>query len=208
MTPLTEIVASIADQFEHVILTHSDNLQEIPTEDYGWSNKRWFSKQFRLAHMERFTQPKFSVLHMVIWPHVTDPSAIFGFDVIASDKLVTGLFWDLSPTIGDHVQFCKETWQDPRERPSWGHIFSDHWVACKPTRSELIQIGHLAHQTLKHHLRMLGTKSTHKVSEVITAQNRYSLQQRQNEHTTRVILKLLGPERGEQFINQILFPTI
>jgi phycocyanobilin:ferredoxin oxidoreductase len=208
MTHLTDIVRDIADSFEQVIHTHSTNLQLMPTEDYGWSNKRWFSSQFRLAHMERFEQPKFSVLHMVIWPHVTDPSEIFGFDVIASDKLVTGLFWDLSPTILPSKRFCEETFSEPRELPSWGTIFSEHWVACRPNKAELLRIGELATTCLVTHIQQLGTRSTHEVGRVIQAHNNYSLQQRQNEHTTRVILKLLGPERGSQFINQILFPTV
>lgn len=208
MIKLTEMVSQIADEFEQVIETHSENLQLIPTEDYGWSNKRWFSKQFRLAHIERFEQPKFSVLHMVIWPHITDPSAIFGFDVIASDKLVTGLFWDLSPTICATEKFCDMVWSEPRTRPEWGHIFSNHWVACKPTPDELQSIHVLAVNCLKQHLTQLGTTQTHRILDVIQAQNNYSLNQRQNEHTTRVIQKLLGPEKADEFINQILFPVI
>lgn len=208
MGSLIDQVHLIADQFTHVIESHSKNLQLIPTEDYGWSNTRWFSEQFRLAHMERFDQPKFSVLHMVIWPHVMDPSAIFGFDVIASDKLVTGLFWDLSPTILPTKPFCSHTWSEPRQRPDWGHIFSEHWVACRPTPTELVQIGDLAVQCLKNHMADLGKTSTHRVNDVVRAQNTYSLCQRQNEHTTKVIHKLLGPVRAEEFINQILFPTL
>ena len=99
MTNFVDLVNHTADQFEKIICEYSQNLQEIATPDFGWSNKRWFSQQFRLAHVERFQQPRFSVLHTVIFPHVTDPSAIFGFDIIASDTKATGLFFDLSPTL-------------------------------------------------------------------------------------------------------------
>lgn len=208
MQPLTELVNQIADHFEHIIQDHAHNLQVIPTEDYGWHNTRWFSAQFRLAHMERFVQPKFSVLHMVIWPHVTDPAPIFGFDVIASDKLVTGLFWDLSPTVQPSVPFYSGVCEAPRERPTWGDIFSENWVACKPTRSELEHIGESAGEVLQDYLNSLSKSHTPRVHDVIQAQNRYSLMQRQNEHTTKVILKLLGEDRGTEFINHILFPTI
>jgi hypothetical protein len=208
MLPLTEVVNQIADTFEHTILAHAHNLQVIPTEDYGWENMRWFSKQFRLAHMERFRQPKFSVLHMVIWPHVTDPAPIFGFDVIASDKLVTGLFWDLSPTVMPSEPFCDLQLSNQRERPEWGDIFSPHWVACKPDAQELVQIGQAATQVLADYLKKLGAHSTPRLHDVIKAQNHYSLQQRKNEHTTKVILRLLGDSRGEEFIHQVLFPVI
>lgn len=208
MTNFVELVQHTANQFERIIQDTCDNLQEIPTEDYGWRNTRWFSRQFRLAHMERFDQPKFSVLHMVIFPHVTDPSPIFGFDVIATDHKITGIFFDRSPTVECWGEISPQVWQSPRERPDWGHIFSPHWIACRPTESEAVMICELAVQVLTDYLHRLNQTHSHKMSQIIQAQNSYSINQRQNEHTTRVIKKILGVERGEQFINEILFPVI
>lgn len=208
MINFVELVQHTANEFEKIIQDHSGLLQLIPTEDYGWQNTRWFSKQFRLAHMERFDQPKFSVLHMVIFPHVTDPAPIFGFDVIATDTKITGIFFDRSPTVECWGPLSDQTWESVRERPEWGHIFSEHWIACKPTESEAVQICELAIQLLKDYLCRLNQSSSNKIGQIIQAQNKYSLSQRQNEHTTRVIRKILGAERGEQFINEILFPII
>lgn len=208
MTNFVDLVNHTADQFEKIICEQAQNLQEIETPDFGWSNKRWFSQQFRLAHVERFQQPKFSVLHTVIFPHVTDPSAIFGFDIIASDTKATGLFFDLSPTLLPSEPLTDLVFSEPRDRPEWGSIFGEHWIACRPTFEEFVVISDLACRTLEKYLVGLSHQSTHRVHEVIQAQNRYSLQQRQNEHTTRVIKKLLGPDQGEYFINHILFPTV
>jgi hypothetical protein len=208
MSNFIELIDRTADRFEQLIVTHCDLLEEIPTEDFGWHNTRWFSRQFRLAHMERFVQPKFSVLHTVIWPHVTDPSAIFGFDIIASDTRATGVFFDFSPTVQPSEVISDQQWLEPRDRPSWGTIFSDHWIACRPTIAEAEQITDLACAKLQTYLTTLGTTVSNRVYDIIQAQNRYSMNQRQNEHTTRVIRRILGEPRGSHFIENILFPTI
>ena len=207
MTNFIELINTTANTFEQLICT-SANLQEIATEDFGWSNRRWSSSRFRLAHVERFEQPKFSVLHTVIFPHIMDPSPIFGFDIIASDVKATGLFFDLSPTIQPGAPFSPRDYSEPRQRPEWGDIFSEHWVACRPSFDEAVEISSNACKTLATYLDGLMTQTTHKVGEVVRAQNHYSLQQRQNEHTTRVIRKILGPDRGNYFIENILFPVI
>lgn len=207
MTNFVHLIQQTADRFETLI--SSCKLAElIPTEDFGWSNKRWSSQQFRLAHVERFEQPKFSVLHTVIFPHIIDPSPIFGFDIIASDTKATGVFFDLSPTISSSRPFCRTNFSETRARPEWGDIFSEHWVACRPTFEEAVEICHTACDVLERYLGQLDQTSTSRVGDVVRAQNRYSQQQRQNEHTTRVIKKILGPERGTHFVEHILFPTI
>jgi len=208
MTNFINLITQTADKFEQLIQTHCTNLTTIPTEDFGLINHRWYSKQFRLAHVERFEQPKFSVLHTVIFPHLTDPSPIFGFDIIASDTKATGLFFDFSPTVEDYGVISSNVWSEPRERPEWGTIFSEHWIACRPSFEEADTISNLACELLRKYLSELGTKTTEHVPQVIEKQNQYSLNQRQNTHTTRVLMKILGPERGQYFVENILFPTI
>lgn len=208
MTNFISLINQTADRFDEIIHAHSTNLQEITTADFGWDNMRWFSAQFRLAHVERFRQPKFSVLHTVIFPHVTDPSPIFGFDIIASDTKVTGVFFDRSPTITCWGPISDQSFGSERTRPEWGDIFSEHWIACKPDYAECEQICNLACETLANYLQRLNQNSSVRVHDIIQAQNRYSLQQRKNTHTTNVIRKLLGDEQGAYFIEEILFPII
>ena len=207
MTNFVELIKHTADIFEKKI-SASPNSQVIETEDFGWTNTRWSSSRFRLAHVERFEQPKFSVLHTVIFPYITDPSPIFGFDIIASDSKATGLFFDLSPTVTPVEPFSRRDYSEPRDRPEWGDIFSEHWVACRPTFVEAVEICDHACTVLGQYLDQLTSQTTHLIGLVRQAQNHYSLQQRQNEHTTRVIKKILGPERGTYFVENILFPTI
>lgn len=202
------LTESTAEEFERTIQEVSTDLEAIPTEDFGWTNHRWSSRQFRLAHVERFQQPRFSVLHTVIFPYINDPSPIFGFDIIASDTKATGVFFDFSPTVEDWGPIMTRPFQEPRDRPEWGTIFSDHWVACRPNWDEAVDICQTACVKLKSYIEQLNTRSTNKLHDVVRAQNNYSLQQRKNEHTTRVILKILGDQRGQHFVNNILFPTI
>lgn len=203
-----ELINQTADRFEQIIQTHSHNLQLIPTEDFGWENMRWFSSQYRLAHVERFRQPRFSVLHTVIFPHIMDPSPIFGFDIIASDTKVTGVFFDRSPTIACWGPLTDQSFGTQRHRPEWGDIFSAHWIACRPNYTECEQICDLACDVLTDYLHRLGQQHSHRVHDIMQAQNTYSLQQRKNTHTTNVIKRLLGEDQGSYFINEILFPVI
>jgi hypothetical protein len=207
MTNFVQLINSTADRFESIIQSHSHYLDQIPTEDFGWTNTRWHSREFRLAHVERFQQPQFAVLHTVIWPHVSDPSPIFGFDIIASEKKATGVFYDLSPTVDPVTKFCDLQLSEPRDRPSWGHIFSEHWIACRPSFEEAEAICAHACTTLVSYLQNLP-KPSPLLHQIVHAQNNYSLMQRQNEHTTRVIKKILGESRGTHFVENILFPTI
>ena len=47
----------------------------------------------------------------------------------------------------------------------------------------------------------------HTQEPIITAQDKYCLQQRKNEHTLRAIKNLLGDELAEEFVTTVLFPT-
>lgn len=203
-----DFIKTTADDLENILVSHSQVLETLPTEDFGWSNVRYASKQFRLAHIERFFQPQFAVLHMVVWPYVNDPCPIFGFDIIASATKATGLFFDLSPTVETWGPLCDIQLQNVRQRPQWGSMFSEHWVACKPSLEEATAVSECAQQWLIKLMGVLGTRSHPAVHDIVRAQNTYSLNQRQNIHTTKVIINLLGPQRGQYFIDNILFPTI
>ena len=203
-----DVIKNTADCLENILVSQSDVLETLPTEDFGWSNMRYASKQFRLAHIERFVQPQFAVLHMVVWPYVNDPCPIFGFDIIASETKATGLFFDLSPTVETWGPLCDRQFEHVRDRPEWGSIFSPHWIACRPSLEEAQYVSVCAQDWLTKLMATLSTRSHVDVHGIVQAQNAYSINQRRNEHTTRVILKLLGPQRGQHFIENILFPTI
>ena len=178
----------------------------VETKDYGWDNHRWTSVRFRMAHVEIFNRDRFMVVHCCVFPHYSDPSPIFGFDAIAGEHKVTGLFWDLSPTVKKTPHFNNISGLVNRERPEWGNIFSEHWVACRPTPEQLPEIGNAAADCLADYLPTLGQLRYNR-QPVIIAQDNYCMQQRKNEHTLRAIKNLLGNDLAAEFVNTVLFPT-
>ena len=203
---------SCIDLIEHIarrllkIIENQHGAVSIPTRDYGWENYRFRSPRFRLAHVEIFNQDKFCVVHCCVFPHTTDPSPIYGFDVIAGENKITGVFMDLSPVAKPPSPFLNINVGHNRERPEWGDIFSPYWLACRPAPEEMKIIGDEAVRVLVHYLSTLGDIKDQ--AAVIAGQNRYCMQQRKNEHTMRALVKLLGQQGAEEFMQNILFPTV
>lgn len=183
------------------------NVVSIHTDDYGWENYRYSSPEFRMAHVEIFKQERFIVVHCCIFPNIHDPAPIFGFDVIAGQNKVTGVFADLSPTLQNTIPFHNMTFKSQRDRPEWGDIFSMNWIACRPDEEEMLNIVTEIKTILKNYFELL-VKSTGDESAIRSAQNRYCLQQRKNEHTIRAISNLIGPEKASEFITTVLFPEV
>ena len=200
-----ELIESIAYRLDQVV-KNQYGVKSISTKDYGWDNYRYTSSKFRLAHIEIFRQAKFAVIHCCIFPHVSDPSPIFGFDVIAGENKITGMFMDLSPTALETEPFTDLVVGQSRDRPAWGNIFSPHWVACRPTLDEMATIGDEAVALLTRYLTTLGKVGL--ISDIAPMQNRYCLQQQKNEHTRKALINLLGEDGANEFMAEILFPTV
>jgi len=161
-----------------------------------------------MAHVEIFNRDRFMVVHCCVFPAYNDPSPIFGFDAIAGESKITGLFWDLSPTVQPTVPFNTIAGLVNRDRPEWGDIFSEHWVACRPTPEQLPEIGDAAVRCLAGYLQgLMRFDSGPQQESIVAAQDNYCMQQRKNEHTLRAIKNLLGDELAEQFVTTVLFPT-
>jgi len=201
-----DLIDSIGRRLHSTILERP-GLAVIPTKNYGWENHRYISVDFRLAHVEIFNQDRFSVVHCCVFPWDTDPAPIFGFDVIGGENKITGVFMDLSPTVGKGFSFTDIDVGRSRDRPEWGEIFSEHWVACRPTPNEMELIGNEAVRVLRWYLTILG-KSSGDRDMIVAGQNRYCLQQQKNEHTRKALVNLLGHDGAEEFMSKVLFPTI
>ena len=178
----------------------------LPTHDYGWENFQYRSSKFRLGHVQIFKQPRFAAIHCCVFPHHTDPAPIYGFDVVAGENKITGVFMDLSPTVTPTKPFTKIVIGRIRERPEWGEIFSQHWLACRPSPEEMDTVGNEAVRVLNYYLPTLGDIGNS--NEIIAAQNNYCIQQRRNEHTRRALTNILGPNGADEYMTNILFPTI
>ena len=200
-----KLVENIANDL-HLVIQNQSGVSMIETPDYGWHNYRYTSDRFRLAHVEIFNQNKFCVIHCCVFPQINDPAPIYGFDVIAGENKITGMFMDLSPVVGSGFPFTSFQPQHRRDPPEWGGIFSEHWLACRPSYEEMELIGVEAVRVLTYYLTTLGSVSDPEL--VKQGQNRYCINQQQNEHTRKALLNLLGIHGANKFMSEILFPVI
>ena len=205
-TNFIEILDKIGDEFVGVFSNRKDT-HFIETKDYGWFNVRYSSPNFRVAHVEKFIQEKFAAIHVCVFPNVNDPSPIFGFDIISGKSKITGLFYDLSPVGYETHPFIEFTPSKPRERPEWGDIFSNNWVACKPTVEELEVITKNAYEVLSRYLCNLP-KISSDINTIIEKQNRYCKQQKLNDQTFSALKFIIGEELASEFMDEVLFPEI
>jgi len=188
----------------------------------GWVNRVWTSDRYRRAHVDvvdaRDTKGLW-MMHCCIFPHVTDPSPIYGFDVIAGKNKITGCFHDYSKAgdpdhpmmqwFADYVSQLE--WRRVRELPEWAtNIFSPSMVAAGNVQNEeeLAQIIAMAKDTVEHYLSTVG-ETLGQAENTTAAQNYYAQNQKQNPHTPRVMVSLgLSEDDVQHFIQDCLFPEI
>ena len=188
----------------------------------GWVNRVWTSDRYRRAHVDvvdaRDTKGLW-MMHCCIFPHVTDPSPIYGFDVIAGKNKITGCFHDYSKAgdpdhpmmqwFADYVSQLE--WRRVRELPEWAtNIFSPSMVAAGNVQNEeeLAQIIAMAKDTIEHYLSTVG-ETLGQAANTTAAQNYYAQNQKQNPHTPRVMVSLgLSEDDVQHFIQDCLFPEI
>ncbi len=188
----------------------------------GWVNRVWTSGNYRRAHVDvvdaRETKGLW-MMHCCIFPHIHNPAPIFGFDVIAGARKITGCFYDYSPTTDPKHPMCewfahevsKLEWRRERELPEWAQrIFSKSMVAAGNVQEEheLTQIFEMARVGVKHYLDSVG-ETNNMITDNTFEQNYYAQNQKQNPHTPRVMVSLgLSEDDVRVFIQDCLFPEI
>ena len=216
-----EIVATLNVNCEEYI---EEGMTRFNNADYGWVNRTWKNKNIRRAHVDvvdvRHTK-KLWMMHVCLFPELTNGGPIYGFDIIAGEKKVTGAFHDFSPLLKkEHPLtrwFLEETkWFKPskeRELPDWAKaIFSGGMIAAGNVteEKELNQICTLAVSNLNSYIDKIGDfNGDSDKDEVIKAQNYYCEHQQKNPHTPRVMQSLGLPEDDiKVFCSDNLFPII
>jgi len=190
----------------------------------GWTNRTWRSGPIRRAHIDivdaRETKGLW-MLHLCAFPNLSNPGPIYGFDIIAGKKKVTGAFHDFSPLLLKENPltewFIENTkWFEPskkRELPDWAlKIFSKGMVAAGnvQTEEELNDICRMAETNLFEYISRIGDQhNTADENEVKKAQNHYCENQQKNPHTPRTMQSLGLPEEDiKLFCQDNLFPII
>lgn len=190
----------------------------------GWINRVWSSENYRRAHIDvvdaRETKGLW-MMHCCVFPRLNNNGPVFGLDVIAGQRKITGFFHDYSRTItADHPmihafgdEVAKLEWHKERELPEWAQaIFSPYMIAAGNVskRDELDQLLKLSLDSVDAYLTDIGNfNNSADVDEVKAAQNRYAYYQKQNPHTPRTMTSLgLDEEDVRKFVQECLFPDI
>ena len=184
---------------------------EIPTEDFGWSNKRYVGENFRMAHIERYSDNNLEVLHFTCFPNQTYQHPIFGFDIITTDKKPLAAFMDWSPVDNTTNIESRYEFEKPYPLPDWAKlIFSPTALAIIPNDYEMDSLSNNVVESFELYLDVLNNskENTDRVDYIVAAQNRYCENQQKNERTFNVLKAKLGKERAKYFMETILFPKI
>ena len=204
---------------------HEDN---EPGLDYfnrdGWVNRVWANDNIRRAHIDvvdaRDSRGLW-MMHVCIFPVLNNDAPIYGFDVIAGKRKITGAFHDFSPSSNrehnmiqgyfdsvDHFVPKKQ-----RELPEWArNIFTGKMLAAGNVtdEAEIDEIIRIATDNLTAYLSEVGEYTAgERDPAVIEAQNYYCDNQKLNPHTANVMKSLGLPEEDvELFCSDMLFPKI
>ena len=184
---------------------------EIPTEDFGWSNKRYVGENFRMAHIERYSDNNLEVLHFTCFPNQTYQHPIFGFDIITTDKKPLAAFMDWSPVDNTTNIESRYEFEKPYPLPDWAKlIFSPTALAIIPNDYEMDSLSNNVVESFELYLDVLNNskENTDRVDYIIAAQNRYCENQQKNERTYNVLKAKLGEDKAKDFMKNVLFPKI
>jgi len=204
-----ETLDNIATRIEYIIANYEAEL--IPTEDYGWVNRRYTNDKFRLAHIERYSDKNLEVLHITCFPNEKYQHPIFGFDIITTDKKPLAAFMDWSPVDNKVSIQSRYTFEKPYPLPDWAKlIFSPTALAIIPNDYEMVSLSNNVVESFELYLDVLNNskEKPNRINYIVAAQNRYCENQQKNERTYNVLKAKLGEQRAKYFMENILFPKI
>jgi len=222
MSIVWDKIESLAKHLEEQFNQTGEPLEGGIGSDYEWHNQLWTSPAYRRAHLEivdHRESHKLYIVHCTIFPHLNDPSPIWGFDAVCGPNKITGAFHDFShagdPTSFMYLWFKAKVngveWNKPRELPDWAKaIFSPAMVAAGNLQEELEidQLCDIAKTTLEFYLKNVGIDQQD-VADFHMAQNRYCHYQKQNPHVVRSMVSMgIDEAKMKRFVNEVLFPEV
>jgi phycocyanobilin:ferredoxin oxidoreductase len=200
-------------------------MEQFNQPNSGWVNRVWANENIRRAHIDVVDARESKglwMMHVCVFPELTNGGPIYGFDVIAGKSKMTGAFHDFSPSSGgwDHpmIQGYKDSVEEfipkkQRELPQWAkNIFTDKMLAAGNvnTEEETAAIINIALNNLRAYFDEIGEfQNTATITDTVKAQNWYCDNQRQNPHTPSVMKSLgLNEADVDKFCTEMLFPKI
>lgn len=204
---------------------HEPGMDQFNQPNSGWVNRVWANENIRRAHIDvvdaRETKGLW-MMHVCVFPELTNGGPIYGFDVIAGKNKITGAFHDFSPSSGgaDHpmIQGYMDSVKEfvpkkQRELPQWAkNIFTGKMLAAGNvnTEDEAAAIINIALNNLCAYFDKIAEfQGTATVADTVISHNWYCDNQRQNPHTPNVMKSLgLNENAVDKFCTDMLFPKI
>ena len=161
MYNIVERIKYHSDKFKEIIEAQA-GVSELHTDDYGWENYRYESPLFRLAHVERYSHMGLQVVHITCFPHKNSKAPIFGFDVVGyqndekQTSKISGVFIDCSPTMYEE-KWHDSTWNKDRKLPVWATVFSENFIAVRPTEDEYEKIFEVGFKAFENYIKKLNS---------------------------------------------------
>ena len=169
--------------------SQEEGMSQFDQSDNGWINRVWQTEDCRRCHIDVVDARESKglwMMHVCIFPNLTNNGPIYGFDVIAGKNKMTGAFHDFSKSPGGEahplIDWFKEAVEEfvpskKRELPQWAlNIFSGSMIAAGNvnTDEESKAIVDLAVNNLKVYFDSIGEyNNTANKEETIEAQNYY-----------------------------------
>ena len=187
--------------------------KELPFQkpEHEWLNYFYNSTTFRHIHLEYYKTDKICALHLTVMPIPSFDYPILGFDMIALGDKITGLFFDITPTITECVNLSqnlidlnKNIKSVKRPLPEWADIFSNNFVCVSPDVDELPVIFHNVASCITKYI----SYSKSLVTKNIEIQNKYCQGQKKNQKTFKALIAEVGKENAQLFFDDYLFPEI
>lgn len=195
--------------------------KEKTTHEFdGWTDHFWYSDEIRKCHLKTIDHResrKMWLMHINIFPQTNINLPIFGFDIVAGPKKITGAFLDYSNCryhpYSDYMDFVakKINWNKPRELPEWAlNIFSSNMIAAGNIRGEEIDLlCHVAQNLTWHYVENIKENSFKTETDMTFWHNYYCANQKKNPHLHKSILAMgISEEDKERYVNNVLFEQI
>ncbi|BAU64669.1 phycocyanobilin:ferredoxin oxidoreductase [Stanieria sp. NIES-3757] len=186
-------------------------------------NRCYQTSQFRKLHLELArVGDRLDILHCVMFPRTNYPLPIFGVDLVGSQGQIGAAIVDLSPanSQGALPQNYQQVlanlppvqFDQPRELPAWGDIFSEFCLFVRPTNSQeealfLKQVNHFITLHCQIAITTASVSSLAQQEEILAGHHYYCAKQQQNDKTRRVLEKSLGKAWTERYMTTMLFDT-
>ena len=227
------LIRNLANTIESTWKTYLDlSPYEIPS-DLGYienqlegerlviENHCYQTPQFRKLHLELAQVGNgLDILHCVMFPRAHYPLPMFGTDLVGAHGNISAAIVDLSPIRVDRSlpqayqsaldRLVPFPFQQSRELPAWGDIFSRYCTFIRPTNAqEETEFLKRVTDILKIHCEIARQShpvtSLHERSLIIAGQQYYCARQRENDKTRRVLEKSFGSEWTERYMSTMLF---